>query len=1369
MKKAKATGRGLDKAKADYEEYKADLAKAREEAMKTLTESTTYKAADQIQQDALVRELSKKFGEKQPTAPKPEELFGDVANMAKVMKELNELFDDANKSKDYLDEKYRKAKEALEANPTSEKLKENLRKAKAEVEEYKTKNIDEAIEKLKESDVYKNAKPEQQAKMEKYLTDKFLKSQTSKILPTKLFENVVEGKKITTTEKKAWAAQLKTWARGQKNAIEATKGMMKEITDKISELSKKGSITAKQADNIIKKMASLKITNEKGIDKFVDYVSKVFEDSEYNEKLSTANKLRTSLSKLAKDEGKNANLRDLVKRFKAIKPSMVEDIDAYNEMAAKIKESIAGSKVVSAEEGIKAADMVKIAEAKDYIDKVLEAQNKALYDDKLAEVQDAMGIDASELTYEQLVDLVKSEEPIDNTKKTIIKDMIKKMFDTNSAIIKHIFETGKDPFTDEPIEISAKDKELVKQFMDMDLDLFSEKESLECVDALSNFLQNESTAKMESVIRDYNGKKNAIDFAKTNIKAHPLKLYWNRSIGKLFGEQISTLPNLFERMFKSVRKGLKFEKASGMSEVRNAKTRVQVLSDLANAQYVKEFYKRKANGERFNTSFNIVERGMLADVRRTIIGTPEQQQKEFNRNKKIAKESVEALKNGSEKEQKIAEIYEKVYDKILKDSENIEDVTRKSDVNNVESVKWWESKWDSIYDQLSDVSKNIYNKVLDKELFYTPRKFTRLTDKGEIKEAGTNESLFHTNNETLYKKKTGVLEEAENPTELPKDKNKEATMFRDYSFDRNNANSFYDALMDIHTAGPIRQMEAFFNSNEIKKIIPNQEDRSLLFNKSGDGRVQNFVRNIRGKEIVKTDEVSKFVRKLNVISGIGTASALGGILQPIKQTVPVMMNTIMNAGRIDLSTGFSPDKLAFLKDIGMGISVRGLESQAQISSINKIVDLAAKSKGQDALKLIEKANRMWLDVFLKHPDVFVAKASWISYYEKALRKQKINTKELDYSKHKVNEEAANYAQAMVDRQQNISDTDLQGNLFASKNAWAQVFTKTVMPFASFRLNQTMRMMSDLSTLGSKTSSFEDRVVAAKSLSGFGVEMLAFKLIAAGSSALLGTIAKALMGQDETEEEYNKRINNVYKTQISGTVSDVLSPIPFLDYPVVKSIDFIMSQAQDAADVNKEEKYSLYANDKTDIIKSLGTLGIAASKVSQIAEIISLSNTGEYKDDYGRIRHISESDREALKTIGIISLLSNFGLAPSEVNSISRYAVSYAKKKSSSVKGGQSDKQEVKDLLEGYDSKSDMERYDPVLYKKNFGKNSDYYKAHKDELDLKKEERDAERKEKDLEYNYAPKSKSKKGFGSEGFGGSNFGKKSEFGKSGFGNK
>jgi hypothetical protein len=638
---------------------------------------------------------------------------------------------------------------------------------------------------------------------------------------------------------------------------------------------------------------------------------------------------------------------------------------------------------------------------------------------------------------------------------------------------------------------------------------------------------------------------------------------------------------------------------------------------------------------------------------------------------------------------------------------------------------------------------------------------------------------------------------ATRPTALPKN------MYLSMSFDKNMANSMHDALVDVHTAIPIRQAQSFLNSDNYRKIVPDAKDAKLLA-----GRIGLYVQNIRKKNPYANDELSDMLRKINKIANIGVGQALGGVTQPFKQMIPVAMNTIINAGSLNLGTLLNQGKNGFIDRSGYEIANRGVEAQAQIESLNKIIDQAAKSKGAKAFKLIEDANKKWLDIVLVKPDVFIARASWITYYEQSLKKQGIEPNTIDYNTHEVNEKAADYAQRMVDRQQNVSDADLAGKMFVSKQASTQILVKLLMPFASFRMNQSARLGADLAILSDNTASIEDRKIAARSLAGFAAEMLTFKMVSAGTIILLGSLAKLAMGKDEDEEEKKKRIDAVLKGQRTSMVTDMLSPIPVADKAVQAGSNYLLNTVQNYLEIPKEEQFSIYGTGGTqEILKSLGMFGIAADRAAQLLEVSKLAATGEYTDNFGKEKTISEKDRQALLPFVGAAILSNIGLAPTEVSSVVRYAVKDAKTKTKSpeeksaeqerssqreeetsqkvdaldrlrenaksqeeldvidekigeleatpeekkimAEDRKAEKELKRDLLtdpetgEEYDNETELKRYNPKLYNQNFGPQSEWYQEHKAEKEVQKKMNKEIRKMEDTEEGYVAPTKTKR--------------------------
>jgi hypothetical protein len=1250
----------------------------------------------------------------------------------------------------------------------------------------------EVISKLKNSKTYINSTDVQKETLVRETRKKLGLRQKSAPKAERVTGKPVK-KKVVVDEMAALKDQIKLESKAAREAKGDLNTKRKMIADAINKMAKDGKITAKKAEAIVKRAKNINVDSKVAVDKFLDYVSKVFADAEYINELDAATSLRSRIRSLSKNKDKAANLRSMASKFIEIDPSMVDDIYAYNEMARMIKESVEGSSIRGKD--VKFANIVQEGQAIPYINKTLETQRKKLYEEKLQEVRDIIGIDAEGLSYEDLLTLLSGPKTKGKDNEKVVRDAINKAFEIYSSIINSSIETGVDPISGEKVSYTDSQKKLISQFMDMDLGLLSPKQALEAVDGLLNFIQNNSTAKMEAILKGYTGVKNAAELVRKGVKASPLRKYFSKGLGRFFGEQTTNLGLLFERLFKGFEAGGVVQDAMGLTDLINGKSQAQIESNRITNDYVSEFYKKKANGEAFNTELNNVERGMAAWMMRNVIGTEAEIKAEFQRRKdlilKVDKDgnrtgSIAELESGNEKEQAKAKVYQEVYDKILDGAKTIDDVMSKVDAVNLDAVKFWQNQWQNKYDELADVSLNVYNKALEKDINYTPDKYSKLSTSSGAVEITENDMAFHVNNGTLYDKETGVLMEATRPESLPVDNTTgEVDRYIDLSFDSNNANSMYDALVDIKTAGPIRQVQAFLNSKSFKKIFPQAEDATIL---KGDGkskrigRIELFTRNFRNKNPYSEDEFSNAVRNLNRLANVGVSQALGGVFQPIKQVIPVGMNTLINGGGLDIDAMTNPAKIKFMMDSGYAIGVRGVESQAQVESLNKLMDMATKSRGEKAMKYIEEANKIWLKIFLVKPDVFIARASWMTYYEQSLKKQGLyettiidtetgsgsftaSIKGIDYNTHELNEKAANYAQRMVDRQQNVSDADLSGKLFAEKNPGKQIMMKVFMPFASFRMNQSARIGADIATITSKVSTEEDRAIAAKSLAGFTVEMVTFRALSIGISLLTASVVAKMMGSEEEDEE--KKKNSILKGQATNTISDVLSPIPFAD-PFVQAIAATTLQgAQDIAGVEEEDALSIYSPQDKGYLEQIGLFGFAAQRVVQTGELVWLSSVGSYRDSFGKKKYITPEDQDALRLLIGPALLTNVGLAPSEMNSVVRASMSAAKKNSSTKEGGAAGKDYEsemidrieEDLLEGYENKTELKRYNPRLYEQNFGEGSEYYELTKEKREEQKKAREEEQKEKDAEYGYRGKGK---GFGSRsksskgGFGAKKFG-------------
>jgi hypothetical protein len=323
---------------------------------------------------------------------------------------------------------------------------------------------------------------------------------------------------------------------------ELGRDVAKDLASEIRDMAKGGTITANQSADIIARFGKVNMLNEISVSNFVDYMAKVFANAEYVSQLNTAKSARKKLRSLSKDKKKSANLRDLAAKFVEIDPTMVEDITTYNEVAKKIKESVEGSSIKGND--VKFADIVKEGTVAPYIDETLKAQNEKLYQERLKEAKDILGIDAKDLTYDELLVLLskgkeKEKKQIrfsfENLDTNELMTSIINAFDVYASILESAIRTGVDPFTGEKVTYTESQKKLISEFIKMDLNILPQDQALEAVDSLLNFIQNNSTAKMEAILKAYIGEKNARELVQKGVKASSLRKYFSKGLGRFFG------------------------------------------------------------------------------------------------------------------------------------------------------------------------------------------------------------------------------------------------------------------------------------------------------------------------------------------------------------------------------------------------------------------------------------------------------------------------------------------------------------------------------------------------------------------------------------------------------------------------------------------------------------------------------------------------------------------------------------------------------------------------------------------------------------------------------------------------------------------
>tara|TARA_Y100000033_G_scaffold50311_1_gene60520 strand:- start:650 stop:2041 length:1392 start_codon:yes stop_codon:yes gene_type:complete len=459
------------------------------------------------------------------------------------------------------------------------------------------------------------------------------------------------------------------------------------------------------------------------------------------------------------------------------------------------------------------------------------------------------------------------------------------------------------------------------------------------------------------------------------------------------------------------------------------------------------------------------------------------------------------------------------------------------------------------------------------------------------------------------------------------------------------------ALTDIYTAPSIQRVKGYIESDAFKKIVKKDVDRNLIAN-----RFKEFVQQKRGNQYISMND-EKLARKFNRLVNVGVSRTLGSLGQYPKQLVP-LFNTMVNAGGEYTYEGIQqyinkPELRDWLKDVGRDISNRGIETEVQLENINSELAEAPETKTDKAIKKIDDLQTWWLKKVLVSPDKIAANASWVAYYAKYMKDNNnvnVFSPSFDWTTHDVNEAAADFAQQQVDRQQNVSSSALQGEIFKSKDLRVRFLVKAFLPFSNFLLNQKSRMYADINTAFSKSASKQDRASAMRSLGGLAVETAAFNSIGLTLTQLTAALSSALGAEEKDREKINQQFQNRLKGRLTNVVSDVLSPLPPLDDWVVGRVnDFV-----EAIDKG-ENPYQFYESSKP-LIEDLGLFSILGEKAAQFTEISGMLD-GEYD---GKIFNAEE--RQLAQITAALYPLYIAGIVPAEAGNIINYNLKRLKAK-----------------------------------------------------------------------------------------------------------
>ena len=268
------------------------------------------------------------------------------------------------------------------------------------------------------SKAYESATDVQRESLVRMVNKMFGKREKSAPSVKRLFGEVKDIKNITASEYSLLKNQIQSAARGAREAKAAIANASKEVGASLKELVTKGQITLKQANALVGRFSRVNPLNEAAVERFVNYATKVFNDAEYNERMSALSKLAPTAKKnTQKKLGIADGVAQPLLRMFSLSPETIPNsvLPAYTELMQMMAQRKA---VLNLEE---------IADVKQKVESVLDAVDLEL--GKIPELSERfLGYEDKVTGKEGKVDFAKTLEKmvkegvIDNDEAAILRD-----------------------------------------------------------------------------------------------------------------------------------------------------------------------------------------------------------------------------------------------------------------------------------------------------------------------------------------------------------------------------------------------------------------------------------------------------------------------------------------------------------------------------------------------------------------------------------------------------------------------------------------------------------------------------------------------------------------------------------------------------------------------------------------------------------------------------------------------------------------------------------------------------------------------------------------------------------------------------------
>ena len=1191
-----------------------------------------------------------------------------------------------------------------------------------------------------------------------------------------------------------------------KQIRELSRDAAKDLANEIKELAKTETITLNQAANIIARFGKVNMLNEVSVSNFVDYMSKVFENAEYVNKIEQVNsKLKTAKKNIGTKIGTADGLILPLQRLFSINPTLIpqEFFDRYSELVNMFGEKQA---VLSLEE--------KSAVTKD-VESILTGLNEE--QSKANELADR---------FNQFEGKVFDDEGILQYADTINKMIEDKVIDENEAEIMRKYKSdiapqvGKTKMTDE--QIAEEKKELIQALNKTQVD--------------TNGLPTRYQRDLANRLKDLVSTKNVEELSNADLK-NLLKVLDNINnnylphYAQLMVEKLNSI-NDAETLTSAVKKAVIAALSGLYSKIKSSilgskRTAVSEMVRRNPLFYIDQIFGNFKTKDIFNAVFNKVseaEAKFKADLKRVqniLEKAEERVAKSFNLNGNDTLMSkfkmmtymvqLEYDSNQGSKQVNPAADYLRATIKHIDEGKSqfgdrdanmlqkiLKEFAPNGEIDNDKLYNSFNKAEKSAIKDIRGINESLREKAEDTAAIIRGDRINPLTNYVHLNVLHEHQPNDLTSGVAFVNDYNNSMRGSTKAKSLIERTGKVSPLNFDVFASAQRGAKF--VLMDYNLTEPIRTarktIKQTISNFEKEGRIP-KEKRQII--NAIDSAFEEATENVLTNTFVTNSLADDFVDYVNkqgyravlagtsrFVSELSSNIAFAVILDPkafatgvenkgfiMSVDAPLVME---NVNSKQTNRIFPTDTLS-----GKVIDTNILQQTSGIKGSKSKNPVANKTQQIWNLSGKKAANTVELtaDALISTPDKLAMRPMWFGSFANEFKN--ISGEKVDFNKIAANDEK--YMEQHKEAIEKAKTTADEKSIMmgATDNPFMGILKGTVKPDQKF----LTRAFNNFNNFMTKFMIFEYVSARTGIMAAMGNGSLTKKQGVAVLGAvttrmvvytlMLQMLGTGLMGlifgdgeEPEDEKSFMQKLGQAFASAFTsialgrdfGNATKQMINIG-VERVNENYLDFLREGDYDP--YKDAIQYSIVPPDKegkqTDLKDFLLNMGGAFGPALKTADLIGRKLLEPEKKEADAI----ERREDEIKVRIPLEILGNLGFIPL-YKDIRKVVLKNMYSSLENAERTAADKKKAeKEKLHGYKNKSDMERYDPELWDKVYGPNSPDYDKEEAIKEIKKAKQKLEREMKDEMYDYTPKSKS-------GFGSSKFGQgasKSSFGSAKFG--